>query len=521
MFKLVAVGGKLRGKEFILNEEENTFGRSPECDHSIAVEGVSKRHMSITVNGDTAFLQDLGSSNGTFVNGQLCKKGTIKGGDKIALPNVIFELVYVHEKKVIVKKKVAKASSDMDGDAYEDKEVAPQDLFGRIKFFFRKKIMTILYGFNEQYEWNVMVAILLFIFIAINIGLTIGPVLYDARRLLVIEIAERGAQYAKEVARANSAALGMGNLSRVNTSFLESDAQGVQGYELIDLEGRIVRPFSKQNAYTQDSFTIEAMNWFKNSENQNRNFIQLTGDSEIGIARAILQVNAARGSEEVVGIIAIRFKPRTLKAEAAQSAVAYLESLVTTAIVGIIFFGFFYYLTMKPITEMRTQIEEVLRGKRKELESKQLMGEIVPLRNTINSILQKIKELQNDSSGEFAELEEDSSYVSTLYEFLQGAQGPVMILNSEKLIQHLNAEAEDLTGIRESAASGTSLLDSARDQGFAATVIDLCDQSANNEGSNQSEMYELTGRNYNIHVSCLIGKDRFAKAFYITFVVDE
>src|SRR5690606_29615600 len=257
------------------------------------------------------------------------------------------------------------------------------------------------------------------------------------------------------------------------------------------------------------------------SENQNRNFIQLTGDSEIGIARAILQVNAARGAEEVVGIIAIRFKPRTLKAEAAQSAVAYLESLVTTAIVGIIFFGFFYYLTMKPITEMRTQIEEVLRGKRKELESKQLMGEITPLRNTINSILQKIKELQNDSSGDFTELEEDGSYVSTLYEFLQGAQGPVMVLNSEKLIQHLNSEAEDLTGIRESAASGTSLLDSARDQGFAATVIDLCDQSANNEGSNQSEMYELTGRNYNIHVSCLMGKDHFATAFYITFVVDE
>src|SRR5690606_2146859 len=115
----------------------------------------------------------------------------------------------------------------------------------------------------------------------------------------------------------------------------------------------------------------------------------------------------------------------------------------------------------------------------------------------------------------------DDSYVRTLYEFLQGAQGPVMILNSEKTIQHLNSEAEDLTGMRESAASGTSLLDSARDQGFAATVIDLCDQSANNEGSNQSEVYELTGKNYSINISSLIGKDNFAKAYYITFVLDE
>lgn len=521
MFKLVAVGGKLRGKEFLLEENaENIFGRSSDVNHQLNIEGVSKKHMSITVNNDTAFLEDLGSSNGTFVNGNLVRKLTLKGGEKITLPNLILEVVYVREKKVIVTKKVAKTSEGQeDIDLHE--EVAPKDLIGRLKYFFRKKIMTILYGFNEKYEWRVMMAVLLFIFIVINISLTIGPVLLDARKLLVYEIAERGAQYAKEVARANSSALGMGDLSKVNTSFLESDAQGVQGYELIDLEGRIVRPYSKQNAYTQDPFTVEAINFFKNIENQNKNFIQLVGEGEIGIARAIMQINAIRGSEEVVGIISIRFKPKSLKAEAAQSTSAYLESLVITAIVGVFFFGFIYYLTTKPLFEMKSQIEDVLRGKKKELESKHLMSEISPLRNTLNSILQRIKELQSDGSSEFAEIEDDSSYVSTLKEFMQGAQGPVMILNSEKNIQYLNSEAEDLTGMRESAASGTSLLDSARDQGFAATVIDLCDQSSNNGGSNQSENYELTGKNYAIHVSSLIGKDNFSKAFYITFVLDS
>ncbi|MEX0797912.1 MAG: hypothetical protein WD025_00610, partial [Bacteriovoracaceae bacterium] len=92
--------------------------------------------------------------------------------------------------------------------------------------------------------------------------------------------------------------------------------------------------------------------------------------------------------------------------------------------------------------------------------------------------------------------------------------------NSEKMIEHINSEGEELTGMRESAAAGTSLLDSARDQGFAATVIDLCDQSANNDGTNQSEVYELTGKNFAIHVSSLIGKDNFAKGFYITFMED-
>lgn len=520
MFKLVAVGGKLRGKEFILAEGDNSIGRSHDCDHALGVNGVSKKHMQITVNGDTCFIQDLGSSNGTFVNGKLVKKATIKSGDKIAIPNVIFQVVYVKEKKVIVKKKITKAASE-DGDAYSSEEVMPKDLFGRIKFLFKNKIMSVLYSFNEQYEWSIMMGILLFIFICVSIGLTIGPVLITSKNLLVVEVANRGAQYAKEVSRFNAIALKRGNLDQINTTFLDNEAEDIVSYELFDLEGRIVRPLDKLNSYLNDSFSIAAKEYFKNYENINKTYKRKLGGDELGISRAITAHNVQTGQQDAVGIIALRFKPGSLSVATSNNSVAYLESLIITCMVAIIFFGMIYYLTIKPITEIKIQTEEVLRGKRKELESKHLFTELSPLRNTINSILQRVRELQNEDAGEFAELEEDGLYVRKLYEFMQGAQGPVMVLNSEKLIEHLNPEGEDLTGLRESTAQGTSLLDSARDQGFAATLIDLCDQSANNEGTDQSEVYELTGKNYLIHVTAMIGKDNFAKAFYITFVLDE
>ena len=107
-----------------------------------------------------------------------------------------------------------------------------------------------------------------------------------------------------------------------------------------------------------------------------------------------------------------------------------------------------------------------------------------------------------------------------LKEFMEGADGPIMILNSEKNIEHMNERAEDLLGIRESSAQGESLLDTARNEGVAATIIDLCDQSANNTGTHQSEIYELQGKDYSINVTSLMGKDNFAKAFYISFVVE-
>ncbi|MCK5073348.1 MAG: hypothetical protein KAQ98_07990, partial [Bacteriovoracaceae bacterium] len=62
------------------------------------------------------------------------------------------------------------------------------------------------------------------------------------------------------------------------------------------------------------------------------------------------------------------------------------------------------------------------------------------------------------------------------------------------------------------------LLDTAREKGFAAMLIELCDDSANNGGFNQQGEYELQGYRYLIYVNALMGRDNFAKAFYITFV---
>jgi hypothetical protein len=523
MFKLVAVGGKLRGKEFILNDGDNSIGRAADCDHQVAVEGISKKHLRITVNGESAFAEDLGSSNGTLVNGKIIKKVTLKDGDKIALPNVILQVVYVLEKKVIIKKKVARTGEDDDDDDSYDElkqvEPMPDSLIAKPIWIFKYKLMPVIYGFNERYEWSALVGILLFIFIAINITLTILPVLRDSKKLLIKEIALRGKQYAAEVDHLNSAHLREKNLDHIRTDFLEGeDAEGVQSYKLYDIEGRVYRPMSSLNTIVNDPFSVDALKFYKTESNQDKEVIQDLGGNQIGIARAIKAHDKQMGRDVVVAVITIIFSPSSLAREASNNSKAYLESLITAGMVAIFFFGILYYMTIRPLDEIRYQIEAVLRGRQKELNSNTLFKEIHPLRNTINSILTRIKELQNTDGGEVQNMEEDGPYLRTLKEFMEGAQGPILILNSEKIIQHLNSEAEDLIGIRENASAGQSLLDTARDQGFAATVIDLCDRSASNEGCHQKESYQIGGKDMMINIVALVGKDKFAKGFYITFV---
>ena len=68
MWSIKVLNGVSAGQTFPLKNGENTIGRSQQADICLADKGVSKRHACITVEGSKLTLNDLGSSNGTFVN---------------------------------------------------------------------------------------------------------------------------------------------------------------------------------------------------------------------------------------------------------------------------------------------------------------------------------------------------------------------------------------------------------------------------------------------------------------------
>ena len=58
------------GQRYSLNASAVTLGRSSEADILVDDTGVSRRHLEIRFDGGTARAADLGSTNGSFVNGQ-------------------------------------------------------------------------------------------------------------------------------------------------------------------------------------------------------------------------------------------------------------------------------------------------------------------------------------------------------------------------------------------------------------------------------------------------------------------
>jgi DNA-binding winged helix-turn-helix (wHTH) protein len=74
------------GREIALGEGENVLGRDRDAVAWLDVYSVSRHHARITVSGEAATLEDLGSKNGTFLRGKAVERPeALRDGDEIRI----------------------------------------------------------------------------------------------------------------------------------------------------------------------------------------------------------------------------------------------------------------------------------------------------------------------------------------------------------------------------------------------------------------------------------------------------
>ena len=94
-YVLKFISGKYQGGEFPLEmDSEIVIGRSSELDMVLVEDMVSRRHARITSFHGEIGIEDFGSTNGTFVNGERITKARLKEGDRILVGTNIIKLVH-------------------------------------------------------------------------------------------------------------------------------------------------------------------------------------------------------------------------------------------------------------------------------------------------------------------------------------------------------------------------------------------------------------------------------------------
>ena len=120
--KLVVASGKSAGRTIAIKRNKLLIGRAEECDVRPLSEDVSRRHCEIVVGPTDTWIQDLGSRNGTFVNGtRISEKLRLSDGDIVRVGAL--------ELKVSCVDPAAKAGTDDDVSRWLMADEQPAGMF--------------------------------------------------------------------------------------------------------------------------------------------------------------------------------------------------------------------------------------------------------------------------------------------------------------------------------------------------------------------------------------------------------
>ncbi|HTR52107.1 MAG TPA: FHA domain-containing protein, partial [Kofleriaceae bacterium] len=88
MPSLVFLAGPIAGRRYRLGDGEYLIGRRSDCQIFVPDMGVSRQHARLRKDGDAWMLEDLGSNNGTYINGVRVEAATsLRNDDEISIAN--------------------------------------------------------------------------------------------------------------------------------------------------------------------------------------------------------------------------------------------------------------------------------------------------------------------------------------------------------------------------------------------------------------------------------------------------
>jgi pSer/pThr/pTyr-binding forkhead associated (FHA) protein len=133
-YALKFISGKYQGGEFPLKQDKQiVIGRSSELDMVLVEDMVSRKHAKILIANGAITIEDLGSTNGTFVNGEKVRQARLKEGDRILIGTSILKLIQQGAESANVDDRVVKQKLEEAAAAQAARSTKTSSMTGKIE----------------------------------------------------------------------------------------------------------------------------------------------------------------------------------------------------------------------------------------------------------------------------------------------------------------------------------------------------------------------------------------------------
>jgi len=514
MWVIRVLSGAQAGQVFKLHDGTNIVGREPGCDVIIASGGVSKQHAKIDIYDDKIIITDLGSRNGTFVNGVKVQTIRLQGGEKVALHDVIID---------VSKAPTANASFGRSGyppgmavggpyqhgnaayqyqpgyappagaapgpqavhqpagaPAYSAPAPAGPPTFVRLaQNYVEEIVLPGVYKLPELMEFRYVLAVFMGAFILFVTSLSAIPMMRILKASIEKESQRRALTIARTLAKVNRAPLMEGIESAISVE-IASREPGVEKALIIDsVDGNIKAPASQAGQIPDLPFIHDA-------RREGKEVVTQIDDDTIGALVPIEFYNAETGSQAVTAYAAVIYNMGSLAVDDARTLSLFIQTFFIALVVGSLLFFFLYKTIEFPLNSLNHQIDRALKENRDDLKTSYQFPVLQKLVSNINSALSR---MGSDDSGAGRVMEHDrSSELSNLVQLM--GFGCMGITAHDNMIQAVNPEFEARTGMHAQDLVFQTI-EKINDQALRLNVADLiqrCSQAPHQIATNNLEI---------------------------------
>jgi len=467
---------ELAGQTFELKKGENILGRSPECDIVLLLPGISKKHASIVVRNDEVLVTDLRSSNGTTVNGvRILKKEVRPNKDKVSFHQVIVEFVTpmvsntssyqdVDHPSTITNRPMngslalqanLQTSNALNPEIQNTENLQPLEV---AKKYVDEVVLAGVYKLFESFKYNQVLFLFIFGFVLLSTFLAVMPMISLTKSSVEQESQRRALTIARNLAISNQTALQQNLETAVSIRAAEKE-EGVQvALILSSKDGHVIAPTANLGSYPNLPFVHKA-------RKQSHEIVEQIDDELIG-ASVPIQVYHPQLGPQVIAYSMVLYNMGAIAIDSSRYV-----SLAAQIFALMLFAGFILYLLLMKsnqqiMKQLAFQLDEAITSDSKNISSKYQVDYLDKVILNINTLLLN-RGNQNTTN--------TTDPLQAIVQVASLSTSPILIIDSDNVIQSLNPATEDLLGMREIHLKNQSL-ESISDESLKISIQDLIAQ---------------------------------------------
>ncbi len=480
MIQLKIIKGPQKvGDEFeVSNGESLIIGRSETCRIKLLSSGISKQHCKITsLAGGRLEIEDLGSSNGSYVNGIQVQKQILRPGDTLSLNEYLFQVIWKPDSTLPTRfdpqsRSLNPSSSQQIIQANNSKKIRPANNNSIFKVF---ESWIDPLGESLPIHQSLFVGFLIWTFL--TVCLSIFPFSKEANIKIRESSIETAKLYARQLARVNAKAIIEQRISDIIPSLDERPhtTNGIIKEFILDApRQRIITPSAEAGNGLPDSYAVKATQ-------QSSTWWAFDPSNNIAYVSSPILVGTPEGNA-IAATAYIVFDPT----ESSFSFTKILENALTAILILLVFslVAIFVYqrFVIVPIKALSHSIDKATSSSSFE-KTNINWPEVQEIQDKISVLVSRIPSENNTQTPEdwSVNISKDLSFAAAAFD------------NSLKILEW-NSAMEEVSGVRREYAVGADIGVASRDNAFESNVRELASNAQNSPWSPQKHRLDFQGK---------------------------